>query len=116
MSKISQKIKSGLVWAFINQVVGQVIFVVFNIYLSRLLGPQSFGIIGMITVFSGFAVYFVDAGFGSAIVQKADITTSELSTVFWSNLFIGILLYLIFFFAAPFIAQMYKEPSLVLYT
>lgn len=116
MKQISHKIKSGLAWSFINQVVGQVIFIAFNIYLSRLLGPAAFGLIGMVTIFSGFASYFIDGGFGAAVIQKANITNSQMSTVFWVNIVMGILLFISFFTCAPLIAVFYKQPELVLLT
>ncbi len=116
MTKLRSQIKSGLLWSFINQGLGQVLFVVFNIYLSRLLGPFVFGTIGMVTIFSGFASLFIDAGFGAAIIQKLNISQKELSTIFWSNMLVGVILYFIFFFSAEFIASFYKEKSLVLLT
>jgi len=113
---INQKIKSGLAWSFINQLIGQLLFVGFNIYLSRILGPASFGLTGMVTIFSGFASYFVDAGLGTAVIQKADISNIQVSTVFWVNVFMGLLLFLLFFFGAPAIAVFYHHAQLILLT
>ncbi|OKL39875.1 lipopolysaccharide biosynthesis protein [Pontibacter flavimaris] len=113
---LQTKVKSGLKWNIINQVVSQLIFVWFGIYLARLLGPEAYGLVGMITVFSGFANLFVDFGFSSAIIYDQNLTQKKVSSVFWFNLFIGVVVYLLFFMFSPLIADFYKEPKLILLT
>ncbi|NHE55627.1 lipopolysaccharide biosynthesis protein [Cyclobacterium plantarum] len=110
------KVKSGLKWNLINQVVSQVIFVWFGIYLARLLGPEAYGLVGMITVFSGFANLFVDFGFSSAIVYDPKLTKNKISSVFWLNFFIGVVIYLIFYFGSPLLADFYKLEELKVLT
>ncbi|GAB3203701.1 PST family polysaccharide transporter [Pontibacter aydingkolensis] len=110
---LQAKVKSGLKWNVINQVVTQLIFVWFGIYLARLLGPEAYGLVGMITVFSGFANLFVDFGFGSAIIYDQNLTNKKTSSVFWFNLAIGLFIYLIFYSLSPLLAEFYKEPKLI---
>jgi O-antigen/teichoic acid export membrane protein len=106
------KVKSGLKWNLINQLVSQVIFVWFGIYLARILGPEAYGLIGMITVFSGFANLFIDFGFSSAIIYDSKLTSEKTSSVFWFNLLIGVFLYLIFFLISPLLASFYEVQEL----
>jgi O-antigen/teichoic acid export membrane protein len=106
------KVKSGLKWNLINQLVSQVIFVWFGIYLARILGPNAYGLIGMITVFSGFANLFIDFGFSSAIIYDPKLTAEKTSSVFWFNLFIGVFVYLIFFLVSPLLASFYGVQEL----
>jgi O-antigen/teichoic acid export membrane protein len=110
---LQTKVKSGLKWNIINQVVTQLIFVWFGIYLARLLGPEAYGLVGMITIFSGFANLFVDFGFSSAIIYDQNLTGKKTSSVFWFNLAIGLFIYLVFFMLSPVLADFYKEPKLV---
>ncbi|MDI1256580.1 MAG: MOP flippase family protein [Flavobacterium sp.] len=109
---LKNKVKSGLKWTFIDQVLSQIIFLIFGIFLARLVSPSSFGLVGMVTIFSNFAILFIDLGFGAALIQKADATKEHFSSVFWLNLGIGIILYLFFYLLAPFISQFYKQPEL----
>jgi len=110
---LNKKIKIGLKWNLINQVISQFIFIWFSIYLARLLGPQAYGLVGMVTVLSGFAVIFVDFGFTSSIIYYQIEAEKKLSSIFWFNIFAASIIYLIFFILAPTIAKFYNEPQLV---
>ena len=83
---LKTKVKTGLKWTFLDQVFSQIIFLIFGIFLARLVSPSSFGLVGMVTIFSNFAVLFIDMGFGAALVQKNDATDEHFSSVFWLNL------------------------------
>jgi len=80
--------------------------------LARLLAPEDFGLLGLTTVFVGFAAVFADLGLNVAVVQKRNITDSELDSVFRLNAYAGILLALVVAIGAPFIAVFYHEPRL----
>lgn len=110
------KVKSGLKWNLINQLVSQIIFVWFGIYLARILGPNAYGLIGMITIFSGFANLFVDFGVSSALIYDNNLTKEKISSFFWLNLTIGIIIYLIFFFGATTIATFYNVKEIKIIT
>ena len=87
--------------------------IIFGIFLARLLSPQEFGLLGMITIFISVAQVFVDSGLSQSLIRKQDCTTNDYSTIFWVNIAIGLLSYLIIWFAAPFIARFYGKPELV---
>jgi len=74
--------------------------------------PEDFGIIGMITVFTGFASIFIDVGFGSALIQKKTVSQTDLSTIFWFNVLSGSLLTVLFILLAPFISEFYNTEKL----
>lgn len=114
--EVHNKVKIGLKWNMVNQIVTQIVFVWFGIYLARILGPEAYGLVGMITVFSGFANIFVDFGFTSAIIYFQELDDKKLSSVFWFNMAMGILIYLMFFFISPIIANFYNEPKLEVLT
>lgn len=87
-----------------------------NIILARLILPQEYGLIAMITIFIAIAQSFVDSGFFCALVQKKNTTDEDFSTVFIFNFIISLLFYLILFIFAPYIADFYNEEKLLLIT
>jgi PST family polysaccharide transporter len=80
--------------------------------LMRLLDPAAFGLLGMVMVFSGFVAVFSEMGFGSALVQRQDLSEEHRSTIFWFMIAFGGLLGGVLFAAGPLIAAFYKEPIL----
>jgi O-antigen/teichoic acid export membrane protein len=110
---LRNKTIQGISWSVANQVGSQVITLGTNIVLIRLLSPHEFGLLAMITVITSFATLFTDMGFGSALVQKQNIREEHLSSVFWLNAGIGLLLTLAFLVGAPLIGKFYNEPMLV---
>lgn len=82
------------------------------VILSRLLSPKDFGLVGMVTAFTGVFQLFRDFGLGSAAVQHTTVTEEQNSTLFWINLLLGALLSVIALAMAPAIAAFYREPQL----
>jgi O-antigen/teichoic acid export membrane protein len=83
------------------------------VVLARLLDPKDFGLVGMVTAFTGVLTWFRDFGLSAAAVQRPEITTQQHSTLFWINVLFGALLALVTVAAAPAIAAFYQEPRLV---
>lgn len=110
---LKSKVKNGLKWTFMDQILSQIIFLVFSIFLARMLTPSMFGVVGMITIFSNFAVLFIDLGFSAALIQKKEVTAAHFSSVFWLNLGIGFLMYAAFYLSAPLISRFYNQPYLI---
>jgi O-antigen/teichoic acid export membrane protein len=81
--------------------------------LARLLDPEDFGLVGMVTAFTGVLAYFRDFGLSAAAVQRSYITRDQHSNLFWINILLGALLALVTLAAAPAIAAFYREPRLV---
>ena len=81
--------------------------------LARLLGPKDFGLVGMVTAFTGVLTLFRDFGLSAAAVQRSSITDEQISTLFWINLLVGALLGLLTVAMAPAVAAFYHEPRLL---
>jgi O-antigen/teichoic acid export membrane protein len=81
--------------------------------LARLLTPKDFGLVGMVTAFTGVLILFRDFGLSSAAIQRATVTQEQLSTLFWINLSVGVVLALLSVALAPAIAAFYHEPRLI---
>ncbi len=107
-----EKTIKGLFWEYLEKLGGEAVSLVVSIVLARLLGPQAYGIIPLITVFTSILGVIVQSGFGSALIQKKDATNTDFSTVFFFQLALSILLYTGMFFAAPFISDFYNNPQM----
>jgi len=83
------------------------------IVLARLLGPKDFGLVGMVTAFTGVLMLFRDFGLSAAAIQRTTVTEEQISTLFWINIVVGMLLGLLAVAGAPAIAAFYNEPRLV---
>src|SRR5438876_1499359 len=83
------------------------------VVLARLLGPKEFGLVGMVTAFTGVLGLFRDFGLSSAVVQRTTVTDEQKSTLFWINILVGMLLSLVTVGMAPAVAVFYHEPRLV---
>jgi O-antigen/teichoic acid export membrane protein len=80
--------------------------------LARLLDPKDFGLVGMVTAFTGILALFRDFGLSSASIQRADVTDEQVSTLFWINLVVGAFLGGLAVAMAPVVAAFYHEPRL----
>ena len=81
--------------------------------MARLLDPEDFGLLGMATVFTGFAAMFVSAGMSVATIQRESITRQQVSNLFWIASLLGLLIAGIVAASSPLIAWFYQEPRLV---
>lgn len=116
MANESQNTKSqalsGLMWRFLERFGAQGVTFVVSIILARLLDPEVYGIVAIVTVFTAILNVFIDSGLGNALIQKKDADDLDFSSVFFFNMFMCVVLYLLLFAAAPFIAKFYKMPLL----
>lgn len=113
MATLKQKTVSGLTWSFIDNFSNIGIQFIIGIILARILSPKEFGLIGLITIFIAVSQGFIDSGFSNSLIRKKDCTQHDFSTVFYFNLFVGIVLYLLLFFLAIPISVFFKEPKLI---
>ena len=101
-------------WSVTERFGNQGIQFLIGLMLARLLMPEDYGLLGMLLIFISIAQVFVEGGFSSALIRKRDVSDRDYSTVFWFNLFVSITCYILLFFAAPFIADFFEEPELIL--
>ena len=111
---LKQKAILGFAWSLADKLINQLGYLVVTIYLARLIGPESFGLIGMLTIFMLLAESVISNGFTAALVQRSkQVTAEDESTVFYINMVWGVAMYVLLYFSAPFIAQFYKVPQLI---
>lgn len=109
---LKQQTISGMIWSSLQRFGTMGISFISNIVLARMLTPDDYGCIGMLMIFIALSNTFIDGGFGSALIQKKRPTSEDYSTIFYWNIFLGIALYAVLFFCAPFIADFYNIPLL----
>jgi O-antigen/teichoic acid export membrane protein len=112
-SSLKQKTVKGISWNLIERFGIQIIKLMLGIILARLLTPEDFGLIGMITVFFAIANVFISSGFGQAYIQKKNVTDVDANTVFFTNLVISLVIYAMLWISAPLIANFYEAPQLI---
>lgn len=107
----SKAIKGGI-WSGIERVLAQAITFVLSLFIARLVTPDDYGVLAILMVFVSFAGVLVDSGFANALVRKIDSNDIDRSTVFYFNIVVALLIYILLFCSAPYIASMYNQPSL----
>lgn len=110
---LKEKTAKGLLWSGINNGLQQVLNLFFGIFLARLLTPADYGMVGMLTIFTAIASALQEGGFISALTNRKEICHEDYNAVFWFCSTCSVCIYLLLFFAAPWIAAFYHEPALV---
>ncbi len=105
---LKSKTISSMIWSAMQRFGVLFLSFVSNLILAWYLSAEDFGAIGMLTIFISLSETFIDSGFGAALIQKSEPTELDYSTVFWTNLSISIIIYIILFFCAPFISNFYN--------
>lgn len=111
-SSLKKQAVSGVLWTFGQQFSVQIINFVVQIILARLLMPEMFGLIAMLTVFISIGQSLMDAGMTSSLIRSKNPDQLDYSTVFLTNLMISVSVYLITYLSAPYIAQFYSQEIL----
>ena len=109
---VKNKTITAFLWRLLQNAGSQIAGFIISIVLARILMPEEYGTVAMITTFTGIAMVFINTGFSSAIVQKKDLSDVDINTMFYSGMLMSFVLYGILFIAAPYIAILYKTPIL----
>lgn len=112
-SKLNSNVIYSLIWKLLERSSTQGIQFIVQIALARLLLPEQFGVIAIVTVFISLARVFVQSGFNTALIQKKDVEEVDFSSVLYLSIVVAGILYVIIYFSAPFIASFYTQPLLV---
>ncbi|MBW2000317.1 MAG: lipopolysaccharide biosynthesis protein, partial [Deltaproteobacteria bacterium] len=111
--ELREKMVKGTAWSILSQAVRLLLRLGVVAILARLLTPDDFGLIAMVTVFTNLLLLLNDLGIPAAIIQKQDLGENQLSSAFWLNLAEGLAITLIFIALAPLIAAFYSEDRLI---
>ena len=109
---LRKKATTGLIWTFSEQFGNQIVGFIISVILARILLPQEFGLIGMIAVFVAIGNALLNSGLNKSLIRGKNLESNDYSTVFYFNVFASIVVYLILFVSAPFIANFYSQSIL----
>jgi O-antigen/teichoic acid export membrane protein len=110
---LKEKTAKGLLWGAMNSTLMQILNAVIGVVLLWFLDPDDYGMIAVLAIYSAIAANLQDSGFISALINKRDATHKDLNAVFWFNILVSALIYVILWFCAPLIAAYNKEPQLI---
>ena len=113
MNDKRQLVFTNLIWRFMERGGAQLVSFAVSIVLARLLEPELYGTIALVTVITSILNVFVDSGMANALIQKKDSDDLDFSSVFYFNVCFCLVLYAGLFFAAPLISRLYGMPDLV---
>lgn len=106
------KVVSGFLWRFMERFGAYAVSFVVSVILARILDPEAYGTIALVTVFTNILQVFVESGLGRALVQKKEAEDIDFSSVFYFNMAVCLLLYCGLFAFAPYIAQFFNNIEL----
>lgn len=110
---LKNKAVHGAKWSFIDNIANYGVAFVVGLILARLLTPAEYGIMAMIAIFIAISNSIIDSGFSNALIRKVNIERVDYNTVFFFNLVVSVVLYVLLYATAPFISTFFKEPILV---
>ncbi len=109
---LKDKTAKGLLWGGFSNGIQQLLNLFFGIFLARLLSPEDYGMVGMLSIFSLIAGTLQESGFTAALANKKNISHKDYNAVFWFSTLLSAALYIVLFFCAPLIADFYNTPQL----
>lgn len=112
-NNLKDKTAKGLLWGILNNGTVQLLGALFGILLLRKLVPSDYGKIAMLLVFANIASTLQESGFTAALCNKKEPSDRDYNAVFWFNIGISALLYVMLFLSAPLIARFYDDPDLI---
>jgi len=108
----SRNVFNGVKWTGLSSVFKSIFQLLQYAILARFLSAEAFGLIAMAMFVISFSNIFIDMGLTSAILHKKQISKREFSSIYWLNICIAIILFVVVFSASPFISEFYEEPEL----
>ena len=110
---LKDKTVKGVGWSAADAFLGQGVTFIVGLVLARLLSPEEYGLIGIVTIFTTIMFGVVDSGFSSALIRKLKVTDEDYCTLFIVNMAMSVLMYALLFACAPAIAHFFERPQLV---
>lgn len=115
MSELTRRrrLATSSIWKMVESFLSKGISTIISIVLARILMPSDYGLVAISGIFMNFAAILIQGGINTALIRKKEVDNKDYSVAFFFSLFIAFLLYGLFYFSAPFIADYYSEPLLI---
>lgn len=108
----NKQVVSSLIWKWLERSGSQVVQFIVQLILARILMPEEYGLISLVSIFIIFGEIFVQGGLNTAIIQKKDVDDEDFTSIFLISLVVAIFVYIILFLSAPSIALFFNEVQL----
>lgn len=109
---LKKRTVAGVVWSSVERFSVQLVHFLVTLLIARVLSPDDYGLVGMLTIFMAVAQSLVDSGFSQALIRKQDRNETDNCTVFFFNIAISVVLYILLYIVAPWVSIFYHEPQL----
>ncbi|MBI4652312.1 lipopolysaccharide biosynthesis protein [Candidatus Desantisbacteria bacterium] len=110
---IKTKIVKSLKWTILMEIVIRLIQPVTILFLTRILSPSDFGLVGVATIIIGFSTIFQDFGLGKTLIQREQDIEKSANIVFWTNIGLSLFIYIILYISAPLLSGFFHEQKVV---
>lgn len=112
-SEVKIKAISGVIWKFLERIIAQSVSLMVSIIIARILSPDDYSVVSIVTIFFTFSNVLISGGLNTALIQKKNADEIDYSTVFFTSFAIALVLYIVLFVMAPYIASVYNKPILI---
>ena len=110
---IKQKAIKSVKWTALGEMASRSIQPIVILILARLLTPADFGVVGVAMIAIGLGQIFQDFGLGKTLIQRETEVEESANIVFWTNMILSIVIYLIIFLSAPLLSKFFHEPKVI---
>ena len=107
---LKEKVAGGVAWSIAEKVGSMLLQMVVSIVVARLLVPEDFGVMAILTFFTALALVMVDSGFSQTLIRKESPTPQDYHSVFAFNIAVSVVLYAVLVAVAPVVARYYELP------
>ena len=111
--EVKEKLINGIFWKGLERTAAQIVSIVVAVVLARILVPEDYSVVSVVSIFFAFCNLFISGGLNTALIQKKDSDRLDYSTVLFTNLFFAFVLYFLMFFCSHFISSVYDKPLLI---
>ena len=110
---LKNKTAKGLFWGGIGSGLQVLVQLILGLVMLRLLSPQDYGVVGVLSIFTAIVIVIQDSGFVAALINKKDARHEDFNAVFWFNVIVSIFMYVLLYLAAPLIARFFDNSELI---
>ncbi|MEH6305195.1 lipopolysaccharide biosynthesis protein [Olivibacter sp. CPCC 100613] len=110
---LKTKAFKGFAWNSLESILVKGLSFIISILVARVVSPEAYGLVGMLSIFLALSTLFIEGGFSKALVQRKNCSQVDFSTVFYFNIAVSLLIYILLYFSAPFIARFYHQQELI---
>jgi teichuronic acid exporter len=111
-SALKKKTTDSLFWSFLDKFGQQILNFASMLILMNIVAAEEYGLVGSLAVFIAFSSILIDSGFGRVLLNRKELHEGDYATVFYFNVSLSIILYLLFFISAPLLARMFHAPAI----